>query len=162
MSSLCLTVISHFIIYSRHLGIGEQKNEWGRPANLGVLWWRLDWRFHDGLRLSCSLKYYFPPRPIHLNEKSTFFPNNIHLRWTPCNSSGCWWLTIYCIIITQTFKEEETFLKTVPQREENRVTNHQVTLNCNQTFIHILQNGSYVAEIKSFRRTISFCKALDN
>ena len=32
--------------------------------------------------LLCSLKYYFPPRPIHLNEKSTFFPNNIHLRWT--------------------------------------------------------------------------------
>ena len=112
MSSLYLTVILHFIIYSRPLGIGAQKNDWGYPANFGVLWWRLDWRFHDGLRLSCSLKYYFPPRPIHLNEKSTFFPNNIHLRWTPCNSSGCWWLTIYCIIITQTFKEEETFLKT--------------------------------------------------
>lgn len=162
MSSLCLTVILRFIIYSRHLGIGAQKNDWDHPANFGVLWWRLDWRFHDGLRLLCSLKYYFPPRPIHLNEKSTFFPKNIHLRWT---MQLFWVLVIDNLLHHYQHKhsrKKKHFSKQVPQREEKRVTNHRVTLNCNQTFIHILQNGSYVAGMKGFCRMISFCKALDD
>lgn len=109
--------------------------------------------------LLCSLKYYFPPRPIHLNEKSTFFPNNIHLRWT---MQLFWVLVIDNLLHHYQHKhsrKKKHFSKQVPQREEKQVANHRVTLNCNQTFIHILQNGSYVAGMKGFCRMISFCKA---